>query len=413
MNTIRDLLLRRPGARGANVLIARAVSQVANNGPPAGNAVIGTGGSSSSARKESISTFLNAFRFDERVLVTGALGQVGQELVPALQDQHGLENVIPTDVRQPQGVHLVDEQIKFHQLDVLDPDQLMDMCQEYEINTIVHLAAILSARGEKNPQAALKINNEGIQNVLEVARRCNNDMKIFCPSTIAVFGPDSPKDHTPEDCILRPSTMYGITKLHAELLGEYYHKTYGVDYRSLRYPGVISTKGAPGGGTTDYAVDIFHQATTRGQYTCYLEKSTTLPFIYMPDLLAGTLQLLQADPSTLSRRVYNLGSMSFAPKQLAASIRRLLPDFSIKYVTDFRQDIADTWPRSIDCSKATKDWNWEPTYDLNDMTRDVLEQLLQKQNENVENNEADEVDLEIVIQRPHFGGGGSSLSPMI
>jgi len=199
---------------------------------------------------------------------------------------------------------------------------------------------------------------DGIQNVLEVCRQYN--LKVFSPSTIAVFGPDSPKEGTPEDCTMHPTTMYGITKVHAELLGEYYHRVYGVDYRALRYPGVVSTKQKPGGGTTDWAVDIFHQAIQRGSYTCYLEKGTTLPFIYMPDLLQGTLQLLQADSSNLSRRVYNLGSISFSPKQLASSIRRTLPDFTMRYMPDFRQDIADTWPKSIDCTAASLDWGWNP-----------------------------------------------------
>lgn len=413
MNTIvGNLLVRRLSVGSTKALIAKRTNFGAAPSS-AGGAVIGsTGESKCGARKKSISTFLNAFRSDERILVTGALGQVGQELVPALQASYGVDNVIPTDVRLPHGVHLADEHIKFHQLDVLDPGQLMDMCQEYEINTIVHLAAILSAKGEKNPQLALKINNEGITNVLEVARKCKRGIKIFCPSTIAVFGPDSiPKDRTPENCILRPTTMYGITKLHAELLGEYYHRVYGVDYRSLRYPGVISTKGAPGGGTTDYAVDIFHQAAKRGRYTCYLEKGTALPFIYMPDLLKGTLQLLEADPSSLSRRVYNLGAISFTSKQLASSIRRILPGFSVTYMPDFRQDIADTWPRSIDHSAATKDWGWEPRYQDIDMTREILDEfLVGKFNEEEEsrNNEADNVGLGIINL-----GGGSSLSPMI
>ena len=422
MNTIvGNLLVRRFSVGSTNVIAKRAKSQIANAGATtssAGGAVIGsTGEIKCGARKKSISTFLNnVFHSDERILVTGALGQVGQELVPALQASYGVDNVIPTDVRLPHGVHLADEHITFHQLDVLDPGQLMDMCQEYEINTIIHLAAILSAKGEQNPELALKINNEGITNVLEVARKCKSDkknMKIFCPSTIAVFGPDSiPKDRTPENCILRPTTMYGITKLHAELLGEYYHRVYGVDYRSLRYPGVISTKGAPGGGTTDYAVDIFRQAAKRGRYTCYLEKGTALPFIYMPDLLKGTLQLLEADPSSLSRRVYNLGAISFTPKQLASSICRILPGFSVTYMPDFRQDIADTWPRSIDHSAATKDWGWEPQYqDIDGMTREILDEFLVSnfnEEEESRNKEADNVGLGIMNV-----GGGSSLSPMI
>ena len=208
--------------------------------------------------------------------------------------------------------------------------------------------------------------------------------------------------------------MYGITKVHSELLGEYYHRVFGVDFRSLRFPGVVSTKQKPGGGTTDWAVDIFHQAIQRGSYTCYLEKGTTLPFIYMPDLLRATLQLLQADPSSLRRRIYNLGSMSFSPKQLASSIQRTLTDFTIEYIPDFRQDIADTWPKSIDYTAASRDWGWKPSYDLDEMARDILDQFLQpeqvREEKEVKERKEDEEELGIETQR-NFGNGSSFLAP--
>jgi threonine 3-dehydrogenase len=248
-----------------------------------------------------------------KTLVTGACGQVGQELVPYLRNSIGDENVIATDVRQPPNS--LRDAGPFYYIDVLEPTQLSRLIVEENVQSIIHLAAVLSATGEKHPHLALKINNEGTQHIFELAR--NHNLKVFCPSTIAVFGPSTPKDDTPDDCVMRPTTMYGLTKVHTELLGDYYHAKFGVDFRSLRYPGVISSNAMPGGGTTDYAVEIYHEALRVGKYTSFLHKDTSLPMIYMPDLLMATFGLMSADEKSLSRRTYNLGSMSFTPAELA------------------------------------------------------------------------------------------------
>lgn len=306
-----------------------------------------------------------------RILVTGASGQIGQELVPYLRSAFGVGNVIASDVRTPPPA--LDEEPVVH-IDVMNANDISKAVDENGVNTIVHLAAILSAAGERNPSLALKVNNEGTQNVLEVAR--THKLKVFCPSTIAVYGPESPKYRTKEDCITRPTTMYGITKVHAELLGEYYHNNFGVDFRSLRYPGVISTKAMPGGGTTDYAVEIFHEAIKRGRYTCYLNHDAALPMIYMPDLLRATMLLLEADPETLTRRTYNVGAMSFTPAELGENIQRYLKGFVLDYQPDFRQAIAETWPADVDFSIAARDWGWAPSFDLDGMTRDIIGQFI-------------------------------------
>lgn len=307
-----------------------------------------------------------------KILVTGAAGQIGLEIVPYLRNIYGPEQVIASDVRSPSQEVLEDG--PFQYIDVLETTQLSRLIVEENVQTVIHLAAILSATGEKYPELALKINNVGTQNVLEIARQ-HKGMTIFCPSTIAAFGPSSPRDNTPVDCVMRPTTMYGITKVYAELLGEYYFRKYGVDFRSLRYPGVISY-GLPGGGTTDYAVEIYYEALRHGNYTCFLSENTALPMMYMPDLLKGTIGLITADKSCLQRRVYNLAAMSFTPKELAASIRRRLPNFQMVYQPDFRQSIADSWPRSLDDSESRNDWGWKPDYNIDQMTDDILEHLV-------------------------------------
>ena len=292
---------------------------------------------------------------------------------------YGVDNVIASDIKRPPKAML--DNGPFVYSDVLDSTQITRLVVEENITCIIHLAAILSATGEMNPHLALRINNEGTQNVLEIARL--NQIKIFVPSTIAAFGPSSPKDSAPEECILRPTTMYGVTKVFAELLGEYYNAKFGLDFRSLRYPGVVSAKCLPGGGTTDYAVDIFYAALKHKEYQCFLSEDTALPMIYMPDLLKATVALINAENSSLQRRVYNLGALSFTPKQIAASIRRHVPDFKITYKPDFRQKIADSWPRSVDDSNAAKDWEWKPDYDLDAMVDDVmaiLKERLAKEN---------------------------------
>lgn len=311
---------------------------------------------------------------EPKILVIGACGQIGVELVPYLREFHGAENVIATDRKSAPPALL--ENGPFHYLDVLDMKSLNRMVIEENIGTIIHLAAVLSATGEKFPQMALEVNNLGTENVYNVA--IENKLKVFCPSTIAVFGPSSPRDNTPVECILRPTTMYGITKVFAEMLGEYYHFKKGLDFRSLRYPGVISCKALPGGGTTDYAVEIYHEALERGEYNCFLKPDTYLPMIFMPDLLKATHTLLQADANTLKRRVYNLGSMSFTPDQLVTSIKRHIPNFKMSYNPDFRQAIADSWPRSLDDSTSTQDWGWKPEYNIDKMTDAMFDYLKPK-----------------------------------
>jgi threonine 3-dehydrogenase len=310
------------------------------------------------------------------VLVTGALGQIGVELVPALQRRFGKDAVVASDIRDP-----ADDMKKtcaWRRLDVLDLPALQKIVKEDGVTRIIHLSAILSAVGEKDPLRALEINNTGTQNIFEVSRQ--NNVKLFVPSTIAVFGPSSPKVNTPDDCVLRPTTIYGITKIHTELLCEYYHSKFGMDVRSLRYPGVISSQAMPGGGTTDYAVDIYHKAVTQNSFNCFLTENTALPMIYMPDLLKGTINFMEADEKKLTRRVYNLTALSFTPKQLAESIKSELPGFSITYSPDFRQKIADSWPSSIDDSLARRDWGWKPDFDVEAMTKDMLRELKKKYN---------------------------------
>ncbi|GBG34062.1 L-threonine 3-dehydrogenase, mitochondrial [Hondaea fermentalgiana] len=313
-----------------------------------------------------------------RVLVTGASGQIGQELVPYLQEEYGVDNVIASDIRTPRRSKGGNggngsPSGPFVYCDVMQKDALSRIALENGIDMIVHNASMLSAIGEKNPQLALRINTRGMENVLEVAR--DNDLRVFAPSTIAVFGPSTPKTDTPDLTVMRPTTIYGITKIYMELLGSYYHQRYGVDFRSLRYPGVISSETLPGGGTTDYAVEIYYKALEERRYTSFLRKDAALPMMYMPDCLKATMMLLQAPSESLSDRVYNITSMSFTPEQLAASIRKFIPEFEIDYAPDFRQDIADTWPQSIDDRLARKDWHWRPDFDIDAMTEDMLHKL--------------------------------------
>ena len=314
----------------------------------------------------------------ERILITGAIGQIGLELLPKLREKYGQENVFATDVRKaPAGMAK-----PFKYVDVLDSPALSKLVVEENITTIIHLAAILSATGEANPHLALKINNEGTQNVLEICRL--HKLKLFVPSTIAVFGPSSPMQNTPDDCILRPISMYGVTKINTELLAEYYHAKFGLDVRSLRYPGVISAHSMPGGGTTDYAVDIFHKAVTQNSFNCFLSENSMLPMMYMPDLLKATIGILEAEPQRLKRRVYNLTAFSITPKVLAAAIKKRSPGFSMTYNPDFRQQIADSWPDSIDDSLARKDLGWKPDYDVESMTEEMLDILREKYNNKLE-----------------------------
>jgi nucleoside-diphosphate-sugar epimerase len=263
----------------------------------------------------------------------------------------------------------------FETLDVRDRPRLEEIVRDLRIDTIYHLAAILSATGEANPQLAWDVNIAGLVNVLEVSRS-GGVGRVFCPSSIAVFGPETPRRPAPQETVLRPSTMYGLTKVTGELLGDYYVQRYGLDVRGLRYPGIVSSETPPGGGTTDYAVDIFYQALRVGRYTCFVRPDTVLPMMYMPDCVQATLNLMHADPSRLSRHCdYNVAGMSFSAADLAAEIARHMPGFVCAYEPDFRQAIADSWPQSIDDSAACRDWDWRPSFDLASMTEDMIRRL--------------------------------------
>jgi len=310
---------------------------------------------------------------DARILITGACGQIGTELTTALRTLHGGDRVVVTDL-QPLPDHLTADG-PGERLDVTNRDALATVVRKHRINTIYHLAAILSATGEEKPRLAWQVNIGGLTNVLEVAREAGVT-RIYHPSSIAVFGPQTPKDDTPQETVLRPTTMYGISKVTGEMLGAYYHQRYGLDVRGIRYPGVISSETPPGGGTTDYAVAIFYEAIRHGRYTCFVREDTVLPMIYMPDCIRATLMLMDADASRLKHAAeYNLAALTFSAGELAAEIRKHLPGFEIEYKPDFRQQIADSWPRTIDDSAAREEWGWQPKFGLSAMVEDMLEKL--------------------------------------
>jgi len=310
----------------------------------------------------------------KRILVTGALGQIGSELTSFLRKRYGNENVIASDIK-PLSKGIIEQEKLFEHIDCLDAQAIYSIVKKYNINTIFHLAAILSASGEKNPQLAWKVNINGLYNVLEIAREYK--CAVVTPSSIAVFGPSTPKDNTPQETIQRPNTIYGLTKVTGELLCDYYHLKYGVDTRGVRFPGIISYATLPGGGTTDYAVEIFYEALKNKKYTCFLDKNTYLDMMYMPDGLKATVNLMEADPSRLKHRnAYNVTAESFNPEQLADEIKKYIPDFKINYDVDpMRQAIADSWPNRLDDSAAREDWGWSPDYDLKAMTKDMIEKL--------------------------------------
>ncbi len=306
----------------------------------------------------------------ERILIIGSNGQIGLELAETLRKNYGSENVVCSDLRT------MDNQIQpFEKLDILDRTALTAIVKKYQITQVYLLAALLSATAEKNPKFAWDLNMNGLFNVLDLAKE-GLIKKVYWPSSIAVFGPTTPPRNTPQYTVMEPNTIYGISKLAGERFCEYYNQKYGVDVRSIRYPGLIGWKSAPGGGTTDYAVHIYHAALKAKTYECFLNAQTALPMMYMPDAIRATVQLMEAPAEQVKiRSSYNLAGISFNPEEIAASIRKYIPGFTITYNPDFRQAIADSWPQSIDDARAQQDWGWKMDYDLDAMTKDMLDNL--------------------------------------
>ncbi len=325
------------------------------------------------SRNELISHLQTNICLMSKILVIGAGGQLGTELTKALVNKYGKEAVLATDFQEAARSKF--DYCRFETLNIMDKEALASMVQTENIQIIYHLAAILSAMGEKNPVQAWDLNMAGLLNVLEIAKEYTIE-KIFWPSSIAVFGPNSDKENTPQRAFKDPNTVYGISKLAGEHWCEYYFNKYGVDVRSLRYPGLIGYKSLAGGGTTDYAVDIYHKAFEQGKYECFLSENTYLPMMYMKDAIQATLQLMDAPKEKISVRTsYNISGMSFAPTEIYQSLLSYFPDFKISYAPDFRQAIADSWPKSIDDRVAKQDWNWQPAFDLEKMTADIVENL--------------------------------------
>jgi len=306
----------------------------------------------------------------ERILITGANGQLGTVLADRLINMHGSDNVVVTDIKAPEK-----DYANFELLDVLNAVAIEEVVQKYRITTVYHLAAILSATGEKIPMKCWQVNVTGYLNILEACRKYNVQ-KIFYPSTIAVFGDDAQKVKAPQDSPLNPSTVYGMSKVSGEHWSKYYFNRYGLDIRSIRYPGVIGYQSLPGGGTTDYAVEIFHEALIHGTYTCFLSANTGLPMIYMEDVINATLNIMKAPSEKITvRSAYNIEGASFTPAEIANEIKKHIPQFEMQYAPDERQAIADTWVSSLDDSKAREDWNWKPAYTLPEMTKDMIQNL--------------------------------------
>lgn len=307
-----------------------------------------------------------------KILVTGAFGQIGSELVPALQAKHGKENVIamghsniPSDF---DGI--------VEKLNILDKEGLKELVERHDVRIVYHLVSILSATGEKMPHETWDVNMTGLKYILDLS--VEREMQLFWPSSIAAFGPTTPRDNTPQRTVLEPTTMYGVTKAAGEDLCHYYHIKFGLDVRSVRYPGLVSWKAEPGGGTTDYAVAIYYEAVKSGKYECFVHENTVLPMMYMDDAIEGTIKLMEADPSKLSVRTsYNMAGMSFSASELAQSVNKVIP-VDVTYKSDSRQKIADSWPKSIDDSEARKDWGWEPKIDLDRMSEIMVDNLKKK-----------------------------------
>lgn len=309
----------------------------------------------------------------DKILVIGACGQIGVELTLALRKIYGSANVVASDLREEND--LLKGTGPYVSMDVMNKEMLHVQVIRQNITQIYLLAAILSATGEKNPNLAWHLNMQGLLNVLDIAREEHLD-KVYWPSSIAVFGPTSPKQLCPQQTIIEPTTVYGISKYAGEFWCNYYHQRYGVDVRSIRYPGLISYKSAPGGGTTDYAIEIYLEALAEKKYKCFLREDSYLPMMYMPDAIRATMELMHAPANQISVRTsYNISGMSFSPKEIAASIQKSIPDFQLTCEPDYRQAIADSWPQSIDDSVANQDWGWKPEFDLDKMTLDMLENL--------------------------------------
>jgi nucleoside-diphosphate-sugar epimerase len=309
-----------------------------------------------------------------RYLVIGAIGQIGSELSLELRRRHGDTNVVASDIRTP-GPGVLRDSGPFTLCDAMDAKAVSELVAKHQIDIIVHLAAILSARGEQDPALCWAVNMQGLRNILEIARE-QQLRQVFCPSSIAVFGPKTPRDNTPQETILEPTTMYGVTKVAGELLCDYYVNKYGIDVRGVRYPGIISAETLPGGGTTDYAVEIYYKAVSDGKYSSFLREDTMLPMMYMPDCIKATLDLMDAPAEKLKHHSnFNIAAMSFTPADVAVAIRKHIPGFSVSYAPDFHQAIADSWPRSINDDAARAEWGWQPDYDLDAMTADMLRLL--------------------------------------
>lgn len=312
---------------------------------------------------------------DTKILIIGAYGQIGSELTQRLREIYGLDNVIASDIRK--GTQEVFETGPFEIVDALNYDQVAAVIEKYQVDEVYLMAALLSATAEKNPAFGWELNMNSLFHVLNLAKD-GKIKKVFWPSSIAVFGPTTPKHNTPQYTVMEPSTVYGISKQAGERWCEYYYNRYGVDVRSIRYPGLISWKTPPGGGTTDYAVDIYYKAIEENKYTCFLSEETELPMMYMDDAIRATIGIMQAEKEEVKiRSSYNLSAMSFTPKQIAESIAKVQPGFEISYEPDFRQAIADSWPSSIDDSSARQDWGWKHDFDMEKMTQVMLENLSQ------------------------------------
>lgn len=313
----------------------------------------------------------------KKIIITGALGQIGSELTLKMRELYGKDNVVATDIRQPEDSPVVTEGI-FELLDVTDGVRMRELVEQYQVDTFIHLAALLSAVAEAKPLLAWNLNMGGLMHALEVSREYG--LKFFTPSSIGAFGPQTPKDQTPQVTVQRPTTMYGVTKVSGELLGDYYFQKFGVDTRSVRFPGLISHETLPGGGTTDYAVDIYYEALKHNTYTSFIDKGTYMDMMYMPDAVDLIIQLMEAPSDQLiHRNAYNVSAMSITPEDVERVIQKHLPDFKLNYAVDpVRQSIAESWPNAIDTSAARQEWGFKPKYDLDQMTADMLTQLKKK-----------------------------------